>query len=115
MKSKFRMLLAAITFFAGLALLLAALALPLRLAAQDKQSHNQHRHARYAITVLGTLGGTFSQATGLNNRGSVAGLSKPPGDQVFHALLGQRGVFTDLGTLGGPNSATFALGINDRD
>src|SRR4029077_3703457 len=37
MKSRFRMLLAAITFFAGLALLFAALALPLRLAAQDKQ------------------------------------------------------------------------------
>ena len=37
MKSKFRMLLAAITFIAGLALLFAALAIPLRLAAQDKQ------------------------------------------------------------------------------
>jgi hypothetical protein len=37
MKSRFRMLLAAITFFVGLALLFAALALPLRLAAQDKQ------------------------------------------------------------------------------
>jgi hypothetical protein len=36
MKSRFRMLLAAITFFAGLALLFAELALPLRLAAQDK-------------------------------------------------------------------------------
>jgi hypothetical protein len=37
MKSRFRMLLAAITFFSGLALLFAALAIPLRLAAQDKQ------------------------------------------------------------------------------
>jgi hypothetical protein len=35
MKSRFRMLLAAITFFAGLALLFAALALPLPLAAQN--------------------------------------------------------------------------------
>ena len=106
MKSRFRMLLAAITFFAGLALLFAALALPLRLAAQDKQDHNQHRHARYTITVLGTLGGTFSQDTGLNNRGSVAGYSNLLGDQVVHAFLWQTGVMTDLGTLGGPNSAT---------
>jgi hypothetical protein len=40
MKSKFRMLLSAITFFAALALLFAALGLPLRLAAQDNQDHN---------------------------------------------------------------------------
>jgi hypothetical protein len=33
LKSRFRMLLSAITFFAGLALLFAALTLPLRLAA----------------------------------------------------------------------------------
>jgi probable HAF family extracellular repeat protein len=104
MKSKFRMLLSAITFFAGLALLFAALALPLRLAAQDKQDHNQLRHARYAITDLGTLGGTFSEAVGINNPGSMAGISTPPGDQVVHAALWQHGVITDLGTLGGPNS-----------
>jgi probable HAF family extracellular repeat protein len=116
MKSRFRMLLAAITFFAGLALLFAALALPLRLAAQDKQDPNRLRLARYAITDLGTLGGTFSQAGGLNNRGSVAGFSTPPGDQVVHAFLWQRGVFTDLGTLGGPNSFTFEdYPLNDRD
>jgi hypothetical protein len=37
MKSRFRMLLSAITFIAGLALLFAALALPLRLAAQNNR------------------------------------------------------------------------------
>jgi probable HAF family extracellular repeat protein len=116
MKSRFRMLLAAITFFAGLALLFAALALPLRLAAQDKQDPNRLRLARYAITDLGTLGGTFSQAGGLNSRGSVAGFSLSAGDQVLHAFLWQRGVFTDLGTLGGPNSFTFEdYPLNDRD
>ena len=45
MKSKFRILLATITFIAGLALLFAALALPGRLAAQDKQEP-QPTHAR---------------------------------------------------------------------
>jgi probable HAF family extracellular repeat protein len=114
MKTKFRMLLAAITFFAGLALLFVALALPLRLAAQDKQVHNQHRDARYTITVLGTLGGTFSRGASLNNRGSVAGVSTLPGDTIYHAFLSQRGVFTDLGTLGGQNSfAPEDPGLND--
>jgi probable HAF family extracellular repeat protein len=108
------MLLAAITFFAGLALLFAALALPLRLAAQDKQDHNQLRHARYAVIELGTLGGTFSFGTGLNNRGSVAGTSTLTGDQVRHAFLWRKGMFTDLGTLGGPNSYPLEdPGIND--
>jgi probable HAF family extracellular repeat protein len=110
MKSKFRMLLAAITFIAGLAL-------PLRLAAQDKQDHNQHRQAHYTVTDLGPLdGSTHSQAGGLNNRGSVIGFSTLLGDfQGLHAVLWQRGVITDLGTLGGPNSRTNEdPGINDR-
>jgi hypothetical protein len=47
MKSRFRMLLSAITLIAGLALLFAALALPLQLAAQDKQDNNQDPNAFY--------------------------------------------------------------------
>jgi probable HAF family extracellular repeat protein len=63
----------------------------------------------YAVTDLGTLGGTFSVAFSINNRGWVAGSSTLPGDQEQHAFL-WRGEMTDLGTLGGPNSsATFPL------
>src|SRR5260370_22141059 len=53
MRSRFRMLLSAITFFAVLALLFAALALTLRLAAQDKQDNNP-RHHHYMLINLGT-------------------------------------------------------------
>jgi len=73
----------------------AALVAPLQLAAQ---------HTRYTVTDLGTLGGTASFAEGINNRGSVEGVSTLLGDFVQHAFLWRKGVMTDLGTLGGPNS-----------
>jgi len=74
--------------------------------AQSQQSQNQ-KLPRYSLTVLGTLGGTFSQAGGgINNRGQVAGFSALRGDRRIHAVVWDHGVMTDLGTLGGPNSFT---------
>lgn len=77
--------------------LLALLALLVPPAAQP-QTH-------YNITDIGTLGGTYSQANGLNNSGSVVGFASPLGDQAVHAFVWRKGVRTDLGTLGGPISA----------
>lgn len=62
---------------------------------------------------LGTLGGTNSIASCVNNRGTVAGHSNTAGDKAQHAYLLQGGNMTDLGTLGGTNS--FATGINSKD
>jgi probable HAF family extracellular repeat protein len=73
-----------------------AFAIPLQLTAQ---------HTRYTVTDLGTLGGTFSLAGGLNNKGLVEGFSTLAGDTAVHAFLWRKGLMTDLGTLGGPNSA----------
>jgi len=75
--------------------LIVALAMPFQLTAQ---------HTVYTVTDLGTLGGTFSLAGGINNSGSVEGYSTLPGDTALHAFLWRNGVMTDLGTLGGPNS-----------
>jgi probable HAF family extracellular repeat protein len=94
MKSRFWIRSAAITLF-------AALAIPFQLAAQ-KQQNKKLPH--YTVTDLGSLGGTFGEAVGINNRGLVAGSSFLPGDAVVHAFFWQKGVTTDLGTLGGPNS-----------
>jgi probable HAF family extracellular repeat protein len=95
MKSRTLTWLIAMTFF-------AALAIPLWLAAQEHQSK---KPPRYTVIDLGTLGGTFSEAVGINNRGAVSGYSTLPGDSVVHGFfLGRKGVMTDLGTLGGPNS-----------
>jgi hypothetical protein len=63
MKTKFRILLSAITFTAGVALLFAALASPERLAAQDKQDHNR-RHHHYKLIDMGTFGGPMSFRAG---------------------------------------------------
>src|SRR5208283_2992219 len=59
---------------------------------------------RYKVNDLGTLGGTYSLAGGLSNTGWVEGYSTVPGDAAYHAVLWRKGVITDLGTLGGPNS-----------
>jgi hypothetical protein len=53
-----------------------------------------------ALQDLGTLGGSFSFATGLNNRGQVSGYSSLPGDNTTqHAFLSapNGGPFTILG------------------
>lgn len=89
MKSRTLTCITAITLF-------ATLAIPPQLTAQ---------HIRYTVTDLGTLGGTFGEAVGINNKGSMAGNAAIPGDGAIHATLWRHGVITDLGTLGGPNSA----------
>jgi probable HAF family extracellular repeat protein len=96
--------------------LFAALAIPVRLAAQ---AHNQHQ-PRYTITDLGTLGGTFSQAFGINNKGSVVGystLTDNPNFRPLHAFLWREGVMTDLSTLGPTDTLALsaAYSINDND
>jgi hypothetical protein len=80
MKSRILMCITAMTLF-------ATLAIPVRLAAQDAQDHSQLKNVRYTITDLGTLGGTFSDAGGANNRGLGFWLFDRAGDTATHALL----------------------------
>ncbi len=61
---------------------------------------------QYTITDLPSLGGTNNRANSINNRGWLAGFSNLSGNQTRHAALWRDGALTDLGTLGGPNSAT---------
>src|SRR5207253_7386747 len=41
---------------------------------------------------------------GMNNRGDVDGIASLPGDTEAHAFFWHKGIITDVGTLGGPNS-----------
>ena len=72
----------------------------------------------YVVTDLGTLGGTKSEAHGINNNDEVVGLSYVPyltGDFVFHAFLYSQDVMTDLGvaTCTDQYGKSVARGIND--
>jgi len=64
----------------------------------------------YVLTDLGTLGGNYSAAYGVNDAGQVVGYGYTTGGDT-HAFLYSDGVMTDLGTLGGRDS--YTQGIND--
>jgi probable HAF family extracellular repeat protein len=60
------------------------------------------------MTNVGTLGGAFGVANGLNNRGQVVGSSNVTMDgSLDHAFLWDRGSLHDLGTFGGDFSNAF--------
>lgn len=64
----------------------------------------------YTIIDLGTLGGTTSNAYGINDSGMVVGSSTLPGDAATHAFAYSGGAMIDLGTLpGGTNSTAYAV------
>src|SRR5215469_4133952 len=76
------------------------------------QAFGVQQPPNYTVTDLGTLGGTSGFANDVNNSGSVVGDANLPGDTEGHAFLWSKGIKSDLGTLGGPNSS--ANSINER-
>jgi probable HAF family extracellular repeat protein len=60
----------------------------------------------YTVVDLGTLGGTSSAAVSINDNDWVSGFSGLSGGSPYlHATLWRTSRLSDLGTLGGPNSA----------
>ena len=87
--------------------LFAALTVTTQLAGQERRQRQlteKKEHHHYKLINLGTLGGGFSEGVGINNGGAVSGYSTLPGDSVVHGFFWHKGLMTDLGTLGGPNS-----------
>jgi probable HAF family extracellular repeat protein len=90
--------------------LFAVLAMPVQSSAQQQDANPP---PDYVVTDLGTLGGTFSIAIGLNRAahvGADADLSN--GNQHPFLWTKDKGM-QDLGTLGGPNGG--ASGPNGSD
>jgi probable HAF family extracellular repeat protein len=65
----------------------------------------------YSAIDLGTLGGTYTYARAINNRGEVVGSSEVSPRGTVHAFLYRDGRMADLGDMGGAGS--HATGINN--
>src|SRR5215469_15526134 len=100
----------------GLMTIILLLATNFLVSAQEQGTKQSGPPVRYTLTDLGTLGGTFSQAFGVNDKGWVVGFATTEGDISLHAFLWRRGVMTDLGTLGGsdPLPSSAANAVNNR-
>ncbi|MBB5873536.1 putative HAF family extracellular repeat protein [Allocatelliglobosispora scoriae] len=94
-----------------LAAALVAAALPVLAASPAAAAFP----SRYTITDLGTLGtASFAQSTalGINNAGTVVGVTSVGSGYASHAFRWASGVMTDLGTNPGGDSS-YATSIND--
>ena len=71
-------------------------------------------YASGTLTDIGTLGGTHSQATSLNDAGQATGWSYTPGNQSQRAFLYSNGTMTEIGTLGGSYSVGLAINASGQ-
>ncbi|MBL1218951.1 MAG: hypothetical protein D8M59_15840 [Planctomycetes bacterium] len=68
---------------------------------------------QYAVIDIGGLGGGFTKAWGINNSGTVTGVSFTDGDLYYRAFQWSCGGIQDLGSFGGPGLNSHGDGIND--
>jgi probable HAF family extracellular repeat protein len=117
---------------------LAVLAFPGALAAQDKrENNNHHQHHHYRLIDIGTFGGPESylpspdnSVPALNSGGTTVGSSaittstsstsnpfvcgglESQVPNVNHAFEWHKGALTDLGSLAGPDFCSLATSVN---
>ena len=70
---------------------------------------SRHGMPTYDVKELGSLGGTISFGSSINDRQWVAGVSSLAGNDVQRAALWRSGSVKDLGTFGGPETHSSVL------
>jgi probable HAF family extracellular repeat protein len=66
----------------------------------------------FVATDLGTLGGSFSEAFAVSDKGLVVGRSATSGDAEVHPFLWSEGTMIDLGTLAAGSSSATVISNN---
>jgi probable HAF family extracellular repeat protein len=99
--------------YARAGLIAALTAVSLVASGIPARAHDA-RSMDYHVRELPSLGGLLSAGISINDRGWVTGTSDLARDAVTHATLWRDGRLTDLGTLGGQNSAVAFPSHNDR-
>lgn len=79
------------------------------ITQSGSNARSQGSVTRYYPVTLDALGGTLSFAININSSSQASGTSLLRGNKILHAQIwrGRTPRTTDLGTLGGPNSAIF--------
>ena len=67
----------------------------------------------YTAVDLGTLGGSFSETSGISNTGVVSGYSATKGDAAFKVFAWRHGHLKALEGFGGPISYSWTINNND--
>jgi probable HAF family extracellular repeat protein len=104
--------MAARTLAVGAVLLLASCNGGMNSNRGNTANSHSEQVGAFTVTDLGTLGGSKSDALGINNRGEVVGYSLLAGRSTERAFLFSGGKMIDLGTLGGDGS--WATSVNDN-
>lgn len=69
--------------------------------------------AQYMVTDLGTLGGSSSVASAINDQGVIVGDASTAGNLASHAFIYQNGTMTDLGVPGSNSHGNAINNLND--
>ena len=79
------------------------------IGAYESKAGGPHVPPRYEVMDIGTLGGSYSAAYGINDSGQVVGWSETAAGAQHAFVWDEKVGMADLGTLGGSASCAYAI------